>query len=337
MKINDLGMREISEKEATELGIDLSQVNACKKLRRLAKLDRLRLDVSKHRSGLNKHLFQYMEYCGMAPLDFVRQYLSNLQPYMIERRKDQEKEKSFLCVVDNVYHISVYIKADATFGEEMIISFHEDNIRGIAKTNSLIRNHSNRLVPVFADSYGSVNKENGNVSLNLFVQRGMKVLPLTVIGFCCRDVFIVREADIARQFLDYCNQYIRDLYTSNLSLDFEQVEVFSMLQQINFTSYGQDTFSSISLLIDSIAIQTDANSRQAADFALVTFVQSLHLTTAQKEELVGLLDEKYMVSDIKAIDDILYRVKTALDDDYDTRDRFPELHAFEDLDEDYSR
>lgn len=77
---------------------------------------------------------------------------------MIERRKDQEKQASFICVVDNMYRISVYIKADNSFGDEMIISFHEDNIRGVAKTNSLIKNTKDRLVPVIADSYGSINR-----------------------------------------------------------------------------------------------------------------------------------------------------------------------------------
>ena len=305
-------------------------VGICKKLRKLAKLDRLQLDETTHRSQLNLHLFKYIKYCGMSPLDYVKEYLSNLQPYMIERRKDQEKQSSFVCVVDNMYRISVYIKADNAFGEEMIISFHEDNIRGVAKTNSLVKNNAERLVPVIADSYGSINLETGNVSVKLFVQRGMKVLPLDVIGFKCRDIFIVREGDISRQFLYYCNQYIRDLYTSNLQLDFDQIEVFSMLQQISFTSYGRDTFSSISLLIDSIAVQTDGISRQTADFALVTFTQSLKLTGEQKEELINLLDEKYLVSDIKSIDEILYRVKSSLLEDGVTQDQFKELSVLED-------
>ena len=330
MTRNELGMREISEEEARKIGIDLSMVGICKKLRKLAKLDRLQLDETTHRSQLNLHLFKYIKYCGMSPLDYVKEYLSNLQPYMIERRKDQEKQSSFVCVVDNMYRISVYIKADNAFGEEMIISFHEDNIRGVAKTNSLVKNNAERLVPVIADSYGSINLETGNVSVKLFVQRGMKVLPLDVIGFKCRDIFVVREGDISRQFLDYCNQYIRDLYTSNLQLDFDQIEIFSMLQQISFTSYGRDTFSSISLLIDSIAVQTDSICRQTADFALVTFTQSLKLTGEQKEELINLLDEKYLVSDIKSIDEILYRVKSSLLEDGVTQDQFKELSVLED-------
>ncbi len=50
------GMREISEKEAAELGIDLTMIKVCRRFRHLAKLDRLRIDMTEHRSGLNKHL-----------------------------------------------------------------------------------------------------------------------------------------------------------------------------------------------------------------------------------------------------------------------------------------
>ena len=76
----------------------------------------------------------------------------------------------------------------------------------------------------------------------------MRVLPLSMIGFCCKDIF-----------------------------------------------------SFISLLIDSLVIQTDANSKQVADFALITFVQSLNLTDNQRHELISLLDDKYRVSSIMAI------------------------------------
>lgn len=271
MTKNNLGMREITVAEAEKLGIDLSMAKICRTLRKLAKLDRLKLDETEHRSGLNKHLFHYIEYCGETVLEYVKNYLSNLQPYMIERRKDQEKKKSYICVIDNMYRISVYIKVDKSFGEEMIVSFHEDNTRGVAKTNALIKNKRNRLVPVFADSYGSIDMQNGNVSVKVLAQRGMKVLPLDIIGFKCKDMFIVREADINNQFLNYCNEYIRDLYTSNLNLDFDKIEVFSMLQQISFTSYGRDTFSSVSLLIDSMVSQPDAISRQAAGFCTYNF------------------------------------------------------------------
>ena len=63
-------------------------------------------------------------------------------PYMIQRRKDQEAFSSFVCVIDNLYKISVYIKMDTKQFEEIIISFHEDNKRGIARPNR-IQGYSN--------------------------------------------------------------------------------------------------------------------------------------------------------------------------------------------------
>ncbi len=305
-------MQELTCADLEARGIDISMTAVCKKLRRLAKLDRLRLDESEHRSGLNRHLFDYILYCGLDVLFFVKQYLSNLQPYMIERRKDQEKEESFLCVIDNLYRISIYIKADNRQFEEAVISFHEDNKRGVARTNSLIKNDIRRYVPIYADSVLSKTAEGDKYVVKAFFQRGMKVLPLELLAVKCRDFFIVEKRGIDLQFVSWCNDYIRDLYTSDLRLDFDRIDVFTMLQQISFTSYGRDTFSAISLLIDSLCIQPDALSRGAADFALVTFVQNLNLTVEQAEELESLLEEKFRVTSIRGIDLILDRVKGSL-------------------------
>lgn len=298
--------------DASRQGIDMSMTAVCRKLRRLAKLDRLKLDENEHRSGLNKHLFDYIEYCGRDVLDFIKQYLSNLQPYMIVRRKDQEPERSFLCVIDHIYRVSVYIKADTRQFEEVIISFHEDNKRGIARTNSLIPADNVRYVPIFADSVLSRIEHENRYVVKAFFQRGLTVLGLELAAVKCEDLFIVEKNAIHMQFLSYCNEYIRDLYTSDLDLDFDRIEVFSVLQQIAFTSYGRDTFSSVSILIDSLCIQKDMISKSLADFALVTFVQNLKLTEEQRDELMSLLEEKFRVTSIRGIDLILMRVRESL-------------------------
>lgn len=293
-------------------GIDTSMIKVCRKLRALARLDRITLDTSTYRSGLNQHLFEYIEYCGLDTLTFVKTYLSNLQPYMIQRRKDQESLKSYLCVIDNLYKVSVYIKADTKQFEEIIVSFHEDNKRGVAKSNKIQLYSRNQYVPIFADSVLSKVADENRYVVKVMAQRGLLELPLEVVGFKCQDIFIVNRTSIDALFLSYCNDYIKELYTSDLNLDFDKIEVFSVLQQLSFTSYGKDTFSSISILIDSLCAQPDYISRQAADFALVTFVQSLKLTSEQQEDLKRLLDTKYMVSDIKRIDIILQRIKDNL-------------------------
>ena len=302
---------EFTYKEAEEQGIDTSMINVCSRIRRIAKLERVKLDEEEHRSKLNRHLFEYIEYCGLDKLEFIKQYLSNLQPYMIERRKDQESVETFVCVIDNLYRISVYIKIDTKQFEEIIVSFQENNKRGIAKTNSLIKIDNKKYVPIFADSILSYSEDNKYI-VKAFFQRGLKVLPLELPALKCKDVFIVQQSAINLQFVSYCNDYIRELYTSDLDLDFDKIEVFSVLQQISFTSYGRDTFSSISILIDSLCIQNDYVSKAVADLALVTFVQNLKLTTEQQEELKALLFDKYKVSDIKKIDLILQRVSENL-------------------------
>lgn len=50
-------MEEYTYKDLEDRGIDTSMIAVCKKIRKLAKLDRLTLDYTEHRSGLNKHLF----------------------------------------------------------------------------------------------------------------------------------------------------------------------------------------------------------------------------------------------------------------------------------------
>jgi hypothetical protein len=300
----------LAYEDLSDKGIDTSQIAVCKKIRQLAKLDRISLDETEHRSGLNKHLFDYIEYCGLNVLDFIKMYLSNLQPYMIERRKDQEKRKSFICVLDNLYRISVYIKLDSTQFEEVIVSFHEDNKRGVAKSNDIIKVMPSRYVPIFADSVCSHMDE--KYVVKVFIQRGLKVFPIEIAAMKCKDVFIVERNGIDQLLLSYCNEYIRDLYTSDLNIDFNQIDVFTMLQQISFTSYGNDVFSSISLLVDSLCAQHDQFSKAVADSALITFVQSLKLTKEQADELKLLLDKKYTVTSIKGIDLILYRVKENL-------------------------
>ena len=65
---------EISQEQLESLGIDLSNIGICRKIRNMAKLDRIKLDENTHRSGLNKHLFDYLDYCGLDKLEFIKGY-----------------------------------------------------------------------------------------------------------------------------------------------------------------------------------------------------------------------------------------------------------------------
>lgn len=304
----------LSIAEAESKGASMDTVSVCKEIRRLAKLDRVHLDSSIHYSRLNQHLFSYIEYCGYNVKEYVKGYLANLQPYSLERFSSQEPSKSFICVLDQMYRVSLYIKVDKSFGKEVIVSFHENNKRGIAKENNLIIQNSNRLVPVFAEEVCARIDGSAREEVKVMLQRGMLTLPVRVMGEECENgVYLVNEYDLDTPILDQCNQYLRDLYTSDLDLEaLDKVEIFSVLHQISFTSYGNTVFSNISLLIDNLAIQKSTIGKKAADFALVTYTDHLDLTHSQAKELIGLLHDRYSVKSQKKLDLILERVEDRL-------------------------
>lgn len=305
----------IKVSEAEQNGISMKMVSICREIRNLAKLDRIQLNETTHRSGLNKQLYSYIEYCGIDVKDYIKDYLANLQPYMLERFPLQEPTKNFICVLDNMYRISLYIKLDKSFGKEVIVSFHENNKRGIAKENNMIQNKLDYLVPVFADEICARIDGAAKEEIKVLMQRGMLLLPVRIMGQKCENgVYIVNEQELEIPIIEQCNQYLRDMYTSDLDLAaLDKVELFSVLHQIPFTSYGNTVFSNISLLIDNLALQKSTIGKKAADFALVTYVEHLILDDDQAIELIGLLDEKYKVKSQRGLDLILERVKDGLE------------------------
>ncbi|MCR4798502.1 MAG: helix-turn-helix domain-containing protein [Lachnospiraceae bacterium] len=287
----------------------LMKKQLARKLRKLARLDRIRLDESEHASGHNLHLFHYLDYIGLDKLEYIKKYLSNIQPFMITEIKSQEKFESAICVLDQFYRISVYIKVDAKKNEEVIISFHENHKDGIARKNPIVSR--NEYVYVFADSLGGHVLETDVYSINLFITRGVATFPVNVPATKYDDEgFLVRYSAIDHELMEIVNRYLEDLYTSDL--DFSKIEVFSSLQQLSFTSYGRDVFSNISLLIDSLLIQSDYISKQVADAALCIYCGSLELLEKEKEELLLTLKERFSVNSIRSLPQILERVEMNL-------------------------
>ena len=309
--VTDITSTTPSIKAAKAAGdIDLAIAkNLTKRLRRLARLDRIKLDESMHQSGLNKHLFSYFDYIGIDKLTFIKEYLCHLQPFMISEIKSQEKFDNAICVLDEYYRISLYIKVDATKNEEIIVSFHENNKNGIAKRNSVITRLSD--VYVFADSIGSHVKDSDIYSINLFITRGVRTFPISIAAYKYDDEgFMVHYRDISNALITIVNQYLEDLYTSDL--DYSTIDVFSSLQQLSFTSYGNDIFSNISMLIDSLLIQSDSISKQVADSAICIYCNSLNLVESDRRELLETLSQRFSVNSVRIMPSILERIEANL-------------------------
>lgn len=287
----------------------IAKKTLAKKLRKLARLDRLRLDEPEHASGLNLHLFKYLDYLDVDKLEFVKRYLEHIQPFMISEMKSQERFENAICVLDEYYRISVYIKVDATKNEEIVVSFHENNKNGVAKRNPIIRKE--HYVYVFADSIGSHVAETNVYSINIFITRGVRTFPINIgAEKYDNEGFIARYSDIENALTNIVNRYLEDLYTADL--DFSNIELFSSLQQLSFTSYGHDVLSNISLLIDSILVQKDIISRQIADSAMCIYCASIEMLEEDKKELIDTLSERFSVNSTRLIPEIISRVKVYL-------------------------
>lgn len=304
-------IKEVTRDELMKRGVELSTVEVCRKIRRLAKLDQIKFDEVKLQNEMDKNLVNHIKNNESTVSHFMRIYLSTLQPYMLVAVENQDYV--YMCLIDRIY--PVYI---TTFGNEIIISVCKqkkmieyllDKVYGVNRKNrSRIKVDNSRRVPVFADRIASAAPTFNDVGIDIIALRGMKILSVNVIGKKCEDFFIVRQHDIEQQLVSFCEEYIEDLYASKYNIDFDKIGYFSRLQQIAFTVDGNDVFTSVSLLIDVLNSQTDFISRRTTDFVLITFIQSLLLTNEQKEDLMELLEEKYKMGGRKETQIVLNRV-----------------------------
>lgn len=337
--IRDISVEEIQinnkkaqEDNKPEEVVDMSHVAICRKIRTLARINTIIVRTDAHSNQNARNLLAYLDFCGIDVNDYISDYLQHLQPYMIERKEDEEYANNVICIIDKLYNISLYIKIEKPTDsdkEYTVVSFHEDykykDGKPIAKQNSVLRKEDiiaakQIYVPVFIDSYRSIDLTNQTAFINAYIQRGLLTLKLSLPTKArCKDVYFVRKADIEQAFLNYCNTYIEDLYASDLNLDFSQIDIFTMLQQVSFTSYGKDSFSSLSLLIDSLFEQKDPFSIKAADFAISTYTLNLLLTEEEKADLIHLISEKYKIINRKGMEALAPRLICLIHEDNPNR------------------
>ena len=136
----------------------------------------------------------------------------------------------------------------------------------------------------------------------------MTTLPISISAHKYDDEgFLVNLQDITRALVETANSYLQDLYSTEL--DYSAIEPFYSLQQISFTSYGTDVFSSISLLVDSLLIQASPMSRQVADAALCIYCNTVELTAPAKKELLETLRDRFKVNSVRILPEILERIE----------------------------
>lgn len=260
------------------VNIQVSQLETCRTIREQAKLGKITLDMSVKLSELNKHLVDYIEHFGIDLQDYVRSYLSNVQPYMITKESESTN-----CLIDGLYGLSITDGLTVRFTEK-------DRINGVTVAATV----RSTKVPVFADRVLSQVSGTNKFVIRTVFQVGLLELPLELAGYKHNDMFLVDKRMIDTAIMSHCEEYISSVRESNYikknKIDTSKIKVFSRLQQLPFTVYGNDVFSNITVLMDRIVYGVDIGK---ADFALIKFTQNTRLTREQQTELKELLREKY--------------------------------------------
>ena len=260
------------------LNSQVSQLETCRIIREQAKLGKITLDMSVKLSELNKHLVDYIEHFGIDLQDYVRSYLSNVQPYMITKENNLTN-----CLIEGLYGLSITDGLTVRFTEK-------DRTNGVTVAATV----RSTKVPVFADRVLSQVSGTNKVVIRAVFQVGLLRLPLELAGYKHNDIFLVDKRMIDSSIKNHCEEYISSVHESDYikknKVDTSKIKVFSRLQQLPFTVYGNDVFSNITVLIDRIV---DGSDIEKADFAMVKFTQNTRLTREQQTELKELLREKY--------------------------------------------
>ena len=228
---------------------DREKINICRKLRTLGNLSRIKLDLTSHtkNQSRNTHLFGFMEACGLTPLQVVKQYLCNVQPFMIERFETQQLSDDVLCVLDLSYSVSIYVKVNKKQFDECIIPFHENNKGGLVKQNN--RRVGAEKCLILCDS-AEDSTVVGDLSYVAFsVSRGFRVFDFVMSGECVQaGVWLVSYSVVEAYVLEWCNQRLEEF---SIGCGGKPIRLTSILG-ISFTSYGDYLLNDISFLIDCV-------------------------------------------------------------------------------------
>ena len=240
-------------------------INICRKIRNYARQGKLVVEKRVHKSndGNNVHLFRMIEACGLSVDQFVNGYLSVLQPYNLEKfrqNKDLGKHNTWICELG--YRVSMLIKLDESNTDKpLIVSFHESNSKHKNKFNYV--DFSLKPCAILIEAIKSEIVNTGEKSVNYFIQKGFMRLSIeSFTPYVNNDVALVKYNDIEkaiRNSMDRLFDYLRNMYTDEDTGGMPLLDLSS--NKLSFLSFGYATVNNINLLIDLYATNTTVAAR----------------------------------------------------------------------------
>lgn len=266
---------------------DLEQLNLCLKIRRIASSKDLKLDTSVHKVTFNTYILDFIKAVGLEPLDFIRDYLRSIQPYMIRRDRNQEITKNTRCIIDFTYYIPFYIKVDMTQFNELIVSFHEDYNR---KDFSI--NKTQEYYLLITDKKLERSPEEQVFSST--IPRGFMFLNYRSFSYILdHNCVKVRKNDL--------DTFISGTVIELLNTFVESDKFDIINSDISFTSYGDHILNNISLVVDLI-MSNSKNKRftLAASTTLLDLLSQLEQMT-DSENLKRILINRFSTRNLNKL------------------------------------
>lgn len=271
-------------------------LNICLKIRNYANKGNLIIDKRQHKgnNGKNLHLFKMIDACGISVEDFVKGYLSVLQPFSLTYfQESKELSKGNIWISDVGYGVKLVIKIDENRETPMVVSFHESN-----KNGSFMKGRETFFDKPCAVIVEKVNELPNGYGVDYCIQRGF--IRTTIHSATSEydnktGVALVDYTKIREHFSDTMELVLKQLTKTYMDIVEENTVSISIekhgLESLSFMSIGFATVNNISLLIDLYARYTDTRSR----IMLTSITQNLLSEVPEPKlyEIKVALKEKY--------------------------------------------
>lgn len=156
-------------------------ISACRYIRKCAQYDNIVIQMDSHKSNKRSNLLlETIKDCGMNVKDFVRQYLSNIQPYVLQKFEESSKnsrnlrdDKTKLWVKDICYKSYLIIKLhNISSNSPIVVFFHESNTNDEGKGSSKLQDLYLKPCAVVIDRISS--RDDSYALVRFTISRGLQ-------------------------------------------------------------------------------------------------------------------------------------------------------------------
>lgn len=293
-------------------------LNICRKLRRAARENRVKVDVNAHKmnGGRNIQLFEFLSLCGCSVEQFIYQYLLDLQPFMLRPVKASLNcsNSDIIAIGDVFYKFEILLKYKVENNVGIyIISFHKSNkngqmtraggIGGKIKSSTVTTRMSAKPYSAVLTDYNYSLETSNNYSMYRFsLTRGFMSLRLETNGKLVQpDLMVVDTVRLKKELDDSISSLLLNILKES-GLDTEIIDAFYSSVSKNFTDYsitafGGNLFNNLSFILEIVPQVKHNTNLYKALCELFMLLYTMYLPVNEWPKVLGVLQRRYFLND----------------------------------------